>query len=64
MKKKIFNYYVTSANFNGRGRGFYIGFDDRKAAYVFATFCLFGFADVLPWELFHNRFPGKLNLPF
>lgn len=58
MKDRIYNYYVTSANYNGRGRGFVVGFDSRKAAYTFATFCLFGFAEVLPWSEFENRFPN------
>lgn len=58
MKKKDYNYYVTSANFNGRGRGFVVGFDSRRAAYAFATWVLFGFADVLSWYEFENRFPN------
>ena len=58
MKTRAYNYYVTSANFNGRGRGFAIGFDSRKAAYVFASFVLFGFAEVLTWYEFENRFPN------
>lgn len=56
MKKSVYNYYVTSANFNGRGRGFAVGFDSSKAAYTFATFILFGFAEVMPWHEFENRF--------
>lgn len=56
--KRNHNYFVTSANYNGRGRGFAIGFQSRKAAYYFATFCLFGFADVLAWWEFENRFPN------
>ncbi len=58
MKSKIYNYYVTSANFNGRGRGFVVGFDDYIAAQVFAGVILFGFAEVLPWYEFENRFPN------
>ncbi|MBR5594614.1 MAG: hypothetical protein IKW46_11170 [Bacteroidaceae bacterium] len=58
MKDKVFNYYVTSANFNGKGRGFAVGFDSRKAAYAFATFVLFGFAEVMPWHEFENHFPN------
>ena len=58
MKKSVYNYYVTSANFNGRGRGFAVGFDSRKAAYVFASIILFGFAEVMPWYEFENRFPN------
>lgn len=56
MKTRTYNYYVTSANFNGRGRGFAVGFDSRRAAYAFATYVLFGFADVLPWWEFENRY--------
>lgn len=52
------NYYVTSARFNGRGRGFVVGFDSRRAAYAFAAYCLFGFADVLEWWEFQNRYPN------
>lgn len=58
MKAKVHNYYVVSANFNGRGRGFAVGFDSRKAAYYFATFCLLGFAEVLSWYEFENRYPN------
>lgn len=58
MKKSVYNYYVTSANFNGRGRGFAVGFDDYKAAQVFAGIILFGFAEVMPWHEFENRFPN------
>lgn len=50
------NYYVTSYHYNGRGRGFAVGFDSRRAAYYFATFCLFGFAEVLPWWDFENKY--------
>ena len=56
MKNRAYNYYVTSANFNVRGRGFAVGFDSRKAAYAFATFVLFGFAEVMPWYEFEKRF--------
>lgn len=59
MIRRTFNYYVTSANFNGRGRGFAVGFDSRKAANTFATFVLFGFAEVLPWWEFENRYPNS-----
>ena len=57
MREKVHNYFVTSANFNGRGRGFAVGFDSERAAYAFATWVLFGFAEVLPWWEFENRFP-------
>ena len=57
MKKRQKNYYVISYRFNGRGRGFAIGFDSRFAAYAFATWFLFGFAEVLEWWQFENRFP-------
>lgn len=60
MKLKPHVYYVTSANFNGRGRGFAVGFDSRRAAYAFATFILFGFAEVMPWYEFENRF-GRID---
>ena len=56
MNEKTHNYYVTSANYNGRGRGFAVGFDSQKAAYVFATFVLFGFAEVMTWYDFETRF--------
>lgn len=59
MKTPPHNYYVTSANFNGRGRGFVVGFDSRRAAYAFATYILFGFAEVLTWWEFENRFPNN-----
>ena len=58
MKQDPKNYYVTSANFNGRGRGFAVGFDDYKAAQVFAGIILFGFAEVLPWYEFDKKFPN------
>lgn len=60
-KQKNFNYYVCSARFNGRGSGFCVGFDSRKAAYTFATFVLFGFAEVLPWFEFENKYPNFKN---
>ena len=58
MKLKPHVYYVTSANFNGRGRGFAVGFNDYKAAKVFAGIILFGFAEVMPWYEFDNRYPN------
>ena len=62
MKTKTHNYYVTSANFNGQGRGFAIGFDDYKAAQVFAGILLFGFAEVLTWYEYDKRF-GNIDKP-
>lgn len=59
MKNRIYNYYVCSARFNGRGSGFAVGFDSRKAAYVFASIVLFGFAEVLTWDEFENRYPSS-----
>ena len=56
MNEKSHNYYVTSFRYNGRGRGFAVGFNSRRAAYYFATFVLFGFAEVLPWWEFENRY--------
>lgn len=56
MKTRAYNYYVTSANYNGRGRGFAVGFNSRRAAYYFATFVLFGFAEVLHWWEFENKY--------
>lgn len=61
MKNKAYNYYVCSARFNGRGSGFAVGFDSQKAAYTFATFVLFGFAEVLPWYEFENKYPKHTN---
>ena len=58
MNNKTYNFYVCSYRFNGRGSGFRVGFNSRKAAYVFASFVLFGFAEVLPWHEFENRFPN------
>lgn len=57
LKRKIFNYYVISANFDGHGKGFALGFDSYCAARYFAAFVLFGFADVLPDYLLECRFP-------
>lgn len=57
MRISLKNYYVISLRFNGRGKGFAVGFDTKKAAYYFATFILFGFGDVLEdWQL-ETRFP-------
>ena len=53
------NYYVVSPRYNARGIGFAVGFDSRRAAYYFATFVLFGFAEVLPWWEFENKFPNR-----
>lgn len=58
MKVNEYNYIVVSARFDGHGHGFCVGFDSEKAAYYFATFCLFGFADVLEWWQFETRFPN------
>lgn len=52
------SYYVTSAHFDGQGRGFVIGFDSLKAADVFARYFLLGFAEVIPWHVFYHRFPN------
>lgn len=38
-----------------------LGFVRRKAAYTFATFVLFGFAEVLPWWEFENKYPHRKN---
>lgn len=57
MNKRDYNFYVCSARYNGRGRGFVVGFNSRKAAYTFASFVLFGFAEVLPWWEFENKYP-------
>lgn len=52
MKNRIYNYYVCSHHFNGLGRGFALGFDDERAAHIFANYVLFGWASVLAdWEL-------------
>lgn len=56
MNNRTYNYYVTSYRYNGRGRGFVVGFDSRTAAYAFATWVLFGFAEVLTWNEFENRY--------
>lgn len=56
MKTRTYNYYVTSYRYNGRGRGFVVGFVSRTAAYAFATWILFGFAEVLTWNEFENRY--------
>lgn len=61
MTTRTYNYFVTSAHYNGRGRGFAVGFDSERSAYAFATWLLFGFAEVLPWWEFENRFPQKSN---
>jgi hypothetical protein len=62
MRKESYSpYVVTSARFDGHGRGFCVGFDSRKAADYFATFVLFGFAEVLEWWQFENRFPDYKN---
>lgn len=62
MRKESYRpYFVTSAHFDGHGHGFCVGFDSRKAAEVFAIVCLFGFAEVLEWWQFENRFPNYAN---
>lgn len=57
MKTNYSPYIVTSGRFDGHGHGFCVGFSTRKAADVFATVCLLGFAEVLEWWQFENRFP-------
>lgn len=61
MKIPAHNYIVVSGRFDGHGRGFCVGFDSLRAADYFATFCLFGFAEVLEWWQFENRFPNYHN---
>ena len=61
MKRNPKNYYVTTFRFDGRGHGFAVGFDSRFAAYAFATWLLFGFAEVLPWYEFEYRYPNFKN---
>ena len=62
MRKESYSpYVVTSARFDGHGHGFCVGFDSREAADYFATFVLFGFAEVLEWWQFENRFPDYKN---
>lgn len=57
MKNRIYNFYVTSHRFNGAGRGFAIGFDDERAAHIFADYVLFGWASVLAdWQV-EKKFP-------
>lgn len=66
MRQRIYDFYVISARFNGRGRGFAIGFDSEKAAHVFADFFLFGWGEVkADWQMerdfptwFHNHVAG------
>ena len=59
MKKDFrhYSFYVCSHNFNGKGRGFCVPFNSGFAAFLFATWILFGFAEVVPWWYFWNRFP-------
>lgn len=61
MQKKLKNYYVCSARFNGLGSGFAVGFDSEFAAYLFATYVCFGFAEIVPWWLFENKYPNYLK---
>ena len=61
MKLNESSYIVVSGRFDGHGHGFVVGFDSRRAAEYFAIFVLFGFADVLEWWQFENRFPDYLN---
>lgn len=66
MRQRIYNFYVTSHRFNGGGRGFAIGFDSEKAAYVFAEIVLFGWGCVkADWQMerefpawYHSRVTG------
>lgn len=61
MTKFDKNYFVTSAHFDGQGRGFAVGFSSRRAAYYFASFILFGFAEVLSWDAFFEKYPHYFN---
>lgn len=61
MKASESPYVVVSARFDGRGHGFAIGFASRKAADYFAVFCLLGFAEVLEYWQFANRYPHYFN---
>lgn len=57
MKHRIYNYYVLSSRFDGEGRGFAVGFDSEKAAYVFANYFLLGFCRVVPDWLVERDYP-------
>ena len=57
MNKFDKNYYVTTARFDGHGRGYVFGFNSPSAAYFFARVFLFGFAVVLSWGAFFEKYP-------
>jgi hypothetical protein len=57
MNVPVSTYVVVSARFDGHGHGFCLHFDSMKAAEYFVLFCCFGFAEVLEWWQFENRFP-------
>lgn len=56
MNTKVYNYYLITLNYNGRGSGHCIGFNSKFAAYFIATFVFFGLADVVTWDDWRLRF--------
>jgi len=57
MRQRIYNFYVLSPRFDGEGRGFAIGFDDVKAAHVFADYFMLGFGKVVDDYYLESNFP-------
>lgn len=57
MKNRIYNYYVLSPRFNGRGKGFAVGFDEYLAARIFATYFLLGTGNVVSDYTLEYNFP-------
>lgn len=55
--KRIHNYYVIGLRFNGKGRGFAIGFDEAYLAYFVANRLLLGLARVVNDYQLESWFP-------
>lgn len=61
MTKFDKNNYVTTARFDGQGRGHVFGFNSLKAAHLFAHYVLFGFAEVYTWDAFFRKYPNYFD---
>lgn len=57
MRNRIYNYYVLSLNFNGKGKGFAIGFDSEYLARIFSIYCLLGTGDIVPDYYLEKYYP-------
>lgn len=56
--KNNHEFYVLSARFDGRGKGFRVGFSNEVAAFAFRDYILLGFGQVVTWYEFESKYPN------